>query len=147
MANQYTSILVAVDGSKESEFAFLKALDVAKRNVGARLTIANIIDTHQLEAFDRSIFDVVDGQAKELLTSYEEQAKAAGLENVEIAAEYGAPKVVIPGSLAKEVKADLIICGATGRGRLERFMMGSVSQEIVRSAKCDVLVIRTDIGE
>ena len=30
-----------------------------------------------------------------------------------------------------------------GRGGVERFIMGSVSEAIVRSAKCDVLVVRT----
>lgn len=147
MANHYTSILVAVDGSKEADFAFKKSLDVAKRNVGSKLTIVNIVDSKQLESFDRSIFDVVDAQAKELLTKYEAEVKAAGIENVQVVAEYGAPKIVIPGSIADAVNADLILCGATGHTVVERFLMGSVSQAIVRTAKCDVLVIRTDVGE
>jgi nucleotide-binding universal stress UspA family protein len=41
------------------------------------------------------------------------------------------------------VKADLIMCGATGHTPVERYLIGSVSQAIVRSAQCDVLVIRT----
>ena len=42
MANQYKSIVVAVDGSKEREYAFRKSIDVARRNVGATLTIVNV---------------------------------------------------------------------------------------------------------
>ena len=34
MANQYTSIVVAIDGSKEAEYAFHKSIDVATRNEG-----------------------------------------------------------------------------------------------------------------
>ncbi|MGF6949449.1 nucleotide-binding universal stress UspA family protein [Neobacillus sp. B4I6] len=48
----------------------------------------------------------------------------------------------ITGDIAKVVKADLIMCGATGLNAVERFLTGSVSEAIVRSAKCDVLVIR-----
>lgn len=38
MANQYKSILVAVDGSVQAEYALSKGMDVAKRNVGSVLT-------------------------------------------------------------------------------------------------------------
>jgi len=39
------------------------------------------------------------------------------------------------------VEADLIICGGTGHNAVERFLIVSVSEAIVRSAKCDVLVV------
>lgn len=69
------------------------------------------------------------------------------IENVQTIAENGAPKVVIPGIVADEVQVDLIICGATGHSTIERFFMGSVFEAIVRTAKCDVLVVRTEKGE
>jgi len=72
-----------------------------------------------------------------------EKALATGLENVNILVEYGSPKTMISKDLAKKVHADLIICGATGLNAVERFLIGSVSENIVRSANCDVLVIRT----
>ena len=40
----YKNILIAVDGSDEAEWAFNKAVDVAKRN-DAKLTIVHVIDT------------------------------------------------------------------------------------------------------
>ncbi|MEK4487236.1 universal stress protein [Psychrobacillus sp. FSL H8-0484] len=45
--------------------------------------------------------------------------------------------------LSNLVEADLIVCGATGLNAVERFLIGSVTEAIVRSSKCDVLVIRT----
>ena len=71
------------------------------------------------------------------------QAEEAGLTNVEIVIEYGSPKSIITRELSNVVNADLIICGATGLNAVERFLIGSVSEAIVRTAKCDVLVIRT----
>ena len=50
---------------------------------------------------------------------------------------------MISRDLSKKIEADLIICGATGLNAVERFLIGSVSENIVRSAKCDVLVVRT----
>src|SRR5690606_18492910 len=72
------------------------------------------------------------------------EAEAAGVRSVNILVDYGSPKSMISRELAKKVNADLIICGATGLNTVERFLIGSVSEHIVRSAKCDVLVVRTE---
>lgn len=143
MANHYKSIVVAVDGSKEAEYAFRKAIDVAKRNVGSVLNIVNIIDTHSFEAYDRSSVEHAPQESQDLVNGYKAQAEAEGIENVKVIIEYGAPRVIITKELANLANADLIICGATGKHGVERFLIGSVSEAIVRSAKCDVLVIRT----
>lgn len=44
---------------------------------------------------------------------------------------------------AKEWQADLIIAGTHGRGGLERLVVGSTAEAVLRSAPCPVLVIRT----
>jgi nucleotide-binding universal stress UspA family protein len=143
MANHYKSIVVAVDGSKEAEYAFRKSIDVAKRNKDSLLNIVNVIDTRSFEAYDSSIVDRAQQKSEELLYGYKAQAEAEGIKNVKTVVEYGSPKTIITKELASLVEADLILCGATGLNAVERFIMGSVSEAIVRSAKCDVLVIRT----
>ncbi len=40
MANHYKNIVVAVDGSKEAEYAFRKSIDVAKRNVRCNVKLS-----------------------------------------------------------------------------------------------------------
>ena len=146
MANHYKNIVVAVDGSKEAEYAFRKSIDVAKRNEGSTLNLVNVIDTRSfaaIEAYDRSIAERAQKFSEELLDGYKKQAIAEGIENVNVVIEYGSPKNIITKELSKVVEADLIICGATGLNAVERFLIGSVSEAIVRSATCDVLVIRT----
>ncbi|AWE08331.1 universal stress protein UspA [Lysinibacillus sp. 2017] len=146
MANHYKSIVVAVDGSKEAEFAFRKSIDVAKRNEGATINLVNVIDTRSfaaIEAYDRSIAERAQQHSEELLNGYKKQAEEAGVANVNLVIEYGSPKNIITKELSNVVEADLIICGATGLNAVERFLIGSVSEAIVRTAKCDVLVIRT----
>lgn len=146
MTLKYSQILVAVDGSKEAEFAFKKSVGIAKRN-HATLNLVNIIDTRSfaaIEAYDRSIADRAQRFAEDLLGGYKREAEAAGVEKVNIVVDYGSPKTMISRELAERVHADLIICGATGLNAVERFLIGSVSEHIVRSAKCDVLVVRTD---
>ncbi|GKV54595.1 universal stress protein [Sporosarcina sp. NCCP-2222] len=145
MVMQYKQIIVAVDGSKESEWAFKKAVAITERN-SATLNLVNIIDTRSyaaVEAYDRSIAERAQTFAEELLNGYKAEAEKAGLQNVNIYVEYGSPKTMITRDLSSKLSADLIICGATGLNKVERFLIGSVSENIVRSAKCDVLVVRT----
>lgn len=142
----YRNIIVAVDGSKEAEYAFRKSLDIAKRNPGAKLYLTYIFDTRMysaFEAYDASSIKRTHEEINQLLLSYKQQASEAGIENIEIIIENGLPKIDITKKVAQTVNADLILCGATGLTKLERLLMGSVSEAIVRTAKCDVLVIRT----
>ncbi|NBJ69011.1 universal stress protein [Roseburia sp. 1XD42-34] len=144
MKMKYKNIVVAVDGSEASEKAFKKSLDIAKRN-DARLILAHVVDSRTFataEAYDRTLAERADEYAKELLDSYVNNAKAAGLEDLVRCVEYGSPKIKIAKDIAKQFEADLIICGATGMNAVERFLIGSVSENITRYAKCDVLVVR-----
>jgi len=142
---KYKKILVAVDGSKEAEWAFKKAIEIAKRN-DASLVLSHIIDVRSfatIEAYDRTVAERAEKFAKELLQSYEKQAIDAGVKEVVTDIEYGSPKVKISKEVAPKYEVDLIVCGATGMSAVERFFIGSVSEHITRYAKCDVLVVRT----
>jgi nucleotide-binding universal stress UspA family protein len=141
MGLEYKHILVAIDGSQEADWAFKKAIDIAKRN-NAKLLLAHVIDT--VEAYDRTIAERADKFASELLENYQKTAVNAGVKDVDYVIEFGSPKVRIPKDIAKKNDIDLIICGATGLNAVERFFIGSVSEHITRYAPCDVLVIRTE---
>lgn len=119
--NHYKSILVAVDGSKEAEYAFRKSIDVAKRNKNSILTIVNIINTRSFEAYDRTVVERAQKSAEELLNGYKSEAELEGVKNVKVVIEYGSPKILITGEMANLAKADLIMCGATGINAVERF--------------------------
>lgn len=142
----YKNILIAVDGSTESEWAFNKAVAVAKRN-DAKLTIVNVVDSRSyasVEAYDTQIVNKATSFAESLLSGYKEFAEKNGVNNVATKLEFGSPKTVIPKKLAVEFDVDLIMCGTSGLNAVERFIVGSVSESILRNSPCDVLVIRTE---
>ncbi|WP_203333467.1 universal stress protein [Planococcus beigongshangi] len=146
MTLKYSHILVALDGSKQAEWAFKKSVDIALRNHAA-LDLVNVVYNRtfgMIEAYDRDYSKKAKIAAREILEKYKKEAEAAGVETVETIIEYGVPKEKIPREIAGRTGADLIICGATGLTGAERIIMGSVSQSIVRYAKCDVLVVRTE---
>jgi nucleotide-binding universal stress UspA family protein len=46
--------------------------------------------------------------------------------------------------VAVEEHADMIVMGTQGRTGLERFMLGSVAERVIRRAPCPVLTVRPD---
>ncbi|WP_182201082.1 universal stress protein [Paraliobacillus salinarum] len=149
MTTNYKHIVVAVDGSQASEKAFKQAIAIAKRNE-AQLIIAHVVDTKTIstaETYDQSLINRSEMYAKQLLEGYKQQATAEGVSYVEAHIDYGSPKIRIPKHVAKKFNADLIICGATGLNAVERFLIGSVSENITRYASCDVLVVRSEHEE
>jgi nucleotide-binding universal stress UspA family protein len=146
MDTKYKHILVAVDGSQEAEWAFKKSIEIVKRN-NASLNLVHVVDSRSFataEAYDRSITERAEKYGRELLEDYKKKAEKAGVKDVVTILEYGSPKITISRDVAKKIKADLIICGATGMNAVERFLIGSVSENIARSAHCDVLIVRTN---
>jgi len=145
MGLQYRNILVAIDGSKEADWAFQKGIEIAKRN-NARMILVHVIDTRSfaiMGAYDTVIGDRAEKLAKDMLEKCHQQAVQAGLSDVQYEIEYGSPKIRIPRDIAKKHHVDLILCGATGLNVVERFFIGSVSEHITRYAPCDVLIVRT----
>ncbi|HLS06420.1 MAG TPA: universal stress protein [Bacillota bacterium] len=140
----YDNILIAVDGSEAANKAFQRALSLAKIN-DAKLIITHVIDTRAFataEAYDQTIISQTEKYSEELIQTYVDQLKEAGISKYETKIDFGSPKVKIAKDIANEFDTDLIVCGATGLNAVERFLMGSVSESITRYATCDVLVVR-----
>ena len=146
MLQEYQRILVAVDGSESANRALRKAVAVAKRN-DATLFITHVIDTRAFqpyEAFDASVSKSAKSEANATLNACKLYAANHGLSDVHLLLEHGSPKKLIARDLPNDYDIDLIMLGATGLNTVERFFIGSVSENVVRSALCDVLVVRTD---
>ncbi|NLY80879.1 MAG: universal stress protein [Lysinibacillus sp.] len=143
MPVNYKNILVALDGSKESEVALNEGINIAYEN-NASLTLVTVIDTTRV-AKAKKYKELLTKNLEEInkrMDYYRRQANFGGIQNVEVIIEKGSPKKLIPNEIAERVNADLIICGATGLTPAEQIFLGSVTQHIVTAAKCDVLVVR-----
>ncbi|GAB6092456.1 universal stress protein [Furfurilactobacillus curtus] len=149
MAQQYKRILVPIDGSREAELAFKKAVAVTQRNGDdAQLHLLHVVDTRafqNISSFDTTMVEQVTETAKKTLDKYAAEAKAADIQ-CEYSIEYGAPKSIIAQDVPKELGTDLIMIGATGLNAVERLLIGSVTEYVTRAAICDVLVVRTDLS-
>ncbi|WEV51901.1 universal stress protein [Lactobacillus sp. ESL0731] len=145
MMKQYHHIQVAVDGSKEADLAFKKAVSAAIRN-DATLEILHVIDTRSFQnvsSFDSEMIEQVSNDAKEKMEQYYKDAKQAGVQDVHFSIEFGSPKAIIAHEFPKKHHVDLIVLGSTGLNAVERLLIGSVTEYVTRTANCDVLVCRS----
>jgi|SRR5690625_2904435 len=141
MEHSYERILVAVDGSKYAEWTFKKGLEMAKRN-NAELHIVHVFDVRYYPSAYSSMKKKAEEEGIELLKRYKERAEEhEGIVKVETILKHGSPKVLVS-KTAEEIDADIILCGASGLYAVEQFLLGSVTESIIRTAKCDVLVVR-----
>lgn len=144
MSHHYERILIAIDGSYESELAFEKGVNIALRN-NAELLLTHVIDTRALQSvatFDTYIYEKLEQEAKDVLNDYEQQAREKGLTKIKQVIEFGNPKTLLARDIPDKEKVDLIMVGATGLNTFERLLIGSSSEYIMRHAKVDLLVVR-----
>ena len=138
--------LVPMDGSKESEAALVRAIELTNdAGDNGILSILNVIDTRAFQnvvSFDDTMVEAVSDETRKTLDKYKQQAIDAGVKNVDYLIEYGSPKALIAKDVPNEVNADIIVIGATGLNAVERLVIGSVTEFVTRTANIDVLVVR-----
>lgn len=146
MASFPDRILVATDGSSDSELAIQRAADLA-RETGAELHVVYVMVISYWSMPDTlsgSQFDRLKEEARKIL---DEQAALVGETGCELAGAHlksgrRADEEVI--NLAEELEADMIVVGSRGAGTIQRALIGSDSESIVRHAEIPVLVVRSE---
>ncbi|NJE63307.1 universal stress protein [Enterococcus durans] len=144
MSNRYSKIMVAVDGSKQAEKAFLEALDLAKDNE-AELIIVSIINkvelTHSAYAFSKIYAEEKQKIEVEMLKKIHD-AKEYGLTEIHAIVETGDPRQLIATVFPTQENVDLIVMGATGKGAIQQALVGSTASFVVAHASCSILVVK-----
>jgi len=143
---EYRVILVGIDGSQQAREAFEKAIEVGRRN-NAKVIVAHVLENQiygvmGYSAMDTELIQDETDRTKDLLEQYKDYGHKQGFDNIEAVLTYGSPKTILAKELPAEYHVDLIMVGQTGLNAVERLMMGSVSDYIIRNAPCDVLVVR-----
>ena len=147
----YQRILVGIDGSKQSDMAFNKAVEVAKQN-DAKLYLLSVINGERMPSggpngfgfVDRSVYKPAVEAMKEKLAEYQQKAKQVGVKEVTMEVEVGNAKVELAESYPAKNDIDLIVIGATGLNVVGRLIVGSTASYTIREAPCDVTVVKTD---
>jgi nucleotide-binding universal stress UspA family protein len=134
-------LLLAVDDSKFSEAA-TQAVIAQYQPEGTEVKVLNVVDlaipipTSDAAGFRQE--SLKHGQ--ELVQRTERLLSNAGYKT-QTAVDEGDPKSKIIDQ-ATQWNAELIVVGSHGRKGVDRFLMGSVAEGVVRHAHCSVEIVR-----
>jgi len=143
-------MLVAYDGSEASK----KAVDMVIKcaNEEDQIVLLTVVPAELAESsFTKMLLPTIDLSSIVKSGSFKQKAMESlnkivkeiehDVSKVEIAVEAGDPADEILLS-AKKYNADIIVLGYKGYGKEGRFLLGSVTDKVVRHASVSVLVVR-----
>ncbi len=138
----YKKILVPTDGSEFAKKAGKHALFLSKVSgaeiVAVSVTENNFVNGLPLDDEIYQLNQILKERSEENLKEFDELNE----DDVKIThvIREGSPARVIL-EVAQEEDIDLIVMGSSGKSGFDRFIMGSVADKVVNSAKCAVLVV------
>jgi len=142
-------ILVPVDGSETSVKALEAAIELARLN-RARLRLLYVVDElyyingfETAKAYYEKALPLMHTDGERLLAQMRSLAEGKGVVCDSVLLESGAGRLCdVVAEHAGQVHADMIVVGSHGRRGLDRALMGSDAEQIVRHAPVPVLVVK-----
>ena len=147
----YKNILIPTDGSDASRTALQQGLELAKQ-LGSSVTILFAIENPFLSTWGGfapsdagtvgGIMDDLRALGHRTLDAALETARVAGVTAVKLLTE---DMRVTEAIITASKTHDLIVMGTHGRGGLERALLGSVTEFVIRHAGRPTLVVRSQV--
>ncbi|KUK44617.1 MAG: universal stress protein [Methanothrix sp.] len=139
----FERIMIATDGSKHSERAAEVGIELARLSGGA-ITVVYVADTGRLSHLPEdmalvSIRDLLVKEGEEATGFIEEMAKRAGVTSAKKVIEGNPGEELV--RFADEAGVDAIVIGSCGRSGLEKFLLGSVAEKVVRTSTVPVITV------
>ncbi|WP_227356848.1 universal stress protein [Haladaptatus salinisoli] len=139
----YDRILLPTDGSETTEKAVRQALDIAA-TYDATLHVVSVVDQTVVPPDVRAdiLYDELEDEADDAVDDIKTKASEAGID-VETAVLRGTPHRAIL-DYADDHDIDLVVMGTHGRRGLDRYLLGSVTEKVVRISDVPVLTVRME---
>jgi nucleotide-binding universal stress UspA family protein len=137
----FQTVIVPTDFSEFS----LSAIDVALRLVDDKKRIHVFHAQPNLTSYDGALNwkELIDDACVQAAKALREKLPGEKFEGVQVSVRAGDAGDEIA-KYAQEVNADLIVMPSHGRRGFKRFMVGSVTERVVRLSPCDVLVLKVN---
>jgi nucleotide-binding universal stress UspA family protein len=140
---EYTDVLLPTRGGDGSELAADHAISVARR-FDATLHAMYVVDIRS-QAAKHDIYDfeeLVNELQADVTDAVTRRADEAGVDS-RVAIQQGTPHSAIQ-RYADDNDIDLLIMGTHGRGRVEQFLLGSITERTIRTSDVPVITVRLD---
>lgn len=134
------AVLVPTDGSDCSEVAAAHAVDLAAAT-GATLHVVHVVDLGVFPSDESgALLEALERAGQRALESVIDRADAAGVSSIQASVLNGSPYRAIVAYVEDE-GIDLIVMGTHGRTGFDRYLLGSVTERVVRLSDRPVLSI------
>ena len=142
----YEDVLVPTDGSDCANQALAMGVDVVSAEE-ATLHLLSVIALTSLGVDVRSDIQqsMLEESATELLDEAEEFAANAGVEPVSKTIEYASSIPRAIRSYINDNDVNLVVVGTHGRTGFDRYMLGSVTESLIRTSPIPVLTVREPV--
>ena len=138
----YKRILVPTDGSEFAVKAQKHALFLASVSgaeiIAVSVTENNFVNGLPLDDEVYQLNQILKERSEENLKEFD-KLNEEDLKVTHVVREGSPARVIL--EVADEEAVDLIVMGSSGKSGFDRFIMGSVADKVVNSAKCAVLVV------
>jgi nucleotide-binding universal stress UspA family protein len=134
-------LVVAYDGSVQSEKAYKLALDLASKYSAKMIVVSVARPPEPPVAVEMAaVLDRATEHYQGLFACLKEQAQSLGID-AEFLVRIGHPaeQIVL---LANNEQADTIVMGHRGESRIQQWLLGSVARRVINYAHCTVIVAR-----
>jgi nucleotide-binding universal stress UspA family protein len=135
----YERILVPTDGSDGSAHVALQAIDLAEQ-YDAEVHSLYVVSDDLRSRLDITSHDALEEEGRAAIKRVESMARAHGVDAVTELREGDPASTIL--DYADDIDADLIVAGTHGRSGVERRLIGSVAERLVRYATCPVMTVR-----
>jgi nucleotide-binding universal stress UspA family protein len=137
-------IVVAIDGSEPADRALSLAAELARDSGGAVLTLVSAVSdpitfAPQPAAGLEIVLEAEQQGAERDLAERAKQLRNGGFEVQTVVRVGGAPDAVV--EVAEAVGADLVVAGSTGKGAIQRAVLGSVTTRLLHVLRRPLLVV------
>ena len=139
-AGLFGTILVATDGSEKNRAAVEEALRIGRTSGSAvhAVYVADTLESASTDVVIRDTWELLQREGEQALDRVRGMAGGVQLETVILEGKPAAEIVKYAG----EKGIDLIVIGTQGKRGIERILLGSVAESIIRAAPCKILVVK-----
>lgn len=144
---KFNKVLVAIDGTDESDKILRKALDLVAGS-GAAISIVVVFEdmvhnyTYELSMgdFEKAQQDFQEALSKEVKSMLMAKFPSIAADAIHFLRGRSAGDEIK--RFAKEINADLVVVGSHGQGVIKSAILGSTANAVLHGIHCDVYTVR-----
>jgi len=140
----YRNILIATDGSENTQRAISYGIEIAKLS-GAAVYALYVVNTSPIISEywtigKKNVYEIIRSEGEKAVFEVKKIGEASGVEVREVVLDGYPSNAII--DFAENNNIDLIVMGTLGKTGLDKLLIGSVAEKVVRGSKVPVMVVR-----